>query len=212
LRKRETARQSGFFGGLKYPGGVVLTKTKVPLNIPNILTFFRFCLVPPAVICVYTGGYLISLILFCVACLTDLLDGFIARKYNMISEAGIVLDPLADKVMAILMVTALTAVRIYPLFVAIVIFVKEGLMIAGGIFLYKRQVVEPANIVGKAAALLFNVALGLALLLQIVGKNIDPNFYLVPMYAALVLTVIALLQYAYLNVYKKLAEKKNKNS
>lgn len=177
--------------------------TKVPLNIPNLLTFFRFLLIPPVVLCIFLGQYVIALILFAVACLTDLLDGFIARKFNMVSEAGILLDPLADKAMAVLMAIALTMQNIYPVFVAVIIFIKEGLMIAGGIVLYTKKIVEPSNIVGKAAALIFNIALGLSLLNQYIGQ-----WYLYAMYAALGLTVIAFMQYAYLNVIRRLKVKK----
>jgi cardiolipin synthase len=183
--------------------GVFLTK--VPLNIPNVITFFRFLLIPPAVVYVFLEQYIIALILFGVACFTDLLDGYIARKYNMISEAGILLDPLADKVMAVCMVIALTIQHVYPLFVAIIIFLKEGCMIGGGIFLYTKKIVEPSNIIGKAAALVFNIALGLALLYQYIGL-----WYLYVMYFALALTVIAFLQYAYLNAYRKLKAKRQK--
>ena len=183
--------------------------TKVPLNVPNTLTFFRFLLVIPAVLCVFFESYILALIFFCVACLTDLLDGFIARKLNQISEAGILLDPLADKTMAILMVIALTAMNVYPLFVAIIIFVKEGLMILGGIILYTKKIVEPANIVGKIAALLFNIAIGLALLIVGIDKNINNNAYLIPMYVAIGLTLVAFLQYTYLNVYRKWKNKKS---
>jgi cardiolipin synthase len=181
---------------------------KVPLNIPNLLTFFRFALIVPAVLCVFYQNYILALILFCVACVTDLLDGFIARKYNQISEAGILLDPLADKAMAVLMVIAMTIMDVYPLFVAIIIFVKEGLMITGGIVLYTKRIVEPSNIVGKVSALLFNLALALALLIQGIDKTIDKNVYLIPMYVALGLTVIAFLQYAYLNAYRRLKAKR----
>lgn len=175
----------------------------MPLNIPNLLTFFRIALIPPAVICVFYGEYIIALILFMVACLTDLLDGYIARKFNQVSEAGILLDPLADKAMAVLMVIALTIQSVYPLFVAVIIFIKEGLMIAGGIVLYTKKIVEPANLMGKAAALVFNIALGLALLNEYIGE-----WYLFAMYVALALTVIAFVQYAYLNYYRKMKARK----
>lgn len=177
--------------------------TKIPLNIPNLLTFFRFLLIPPAVLCVFWGQYIIALILFTVACVTDVLDGFIARKFNMVSEAGILLDPLADKAMAVVMVIALTVQNVYPVFVAVIIFLKEGLMIVGGIVLYTRKIVEPSNFVGKAAALFFNIALGLALLNQYVGQ-----WYLFAMYVALGLTVVAFMQYAYLNVIRRIKAKK----
>ncbi len=180
-----------------------MTKVPVPMNVPNILTIFRFLLIPPAVILVFSGYYITSLVIFTLACVTDMMDGFIARRLNQVSQAGVLLDPLADKTMAVLMVIALTVKGIFPLFVAVIIFVKEGLMIIGGIILYKKNVIEPSNIIGKAAAVLFNAALGLSLLNEFITKEV----YLYTMYAALVLTVIAFIQYTYLNAYKKLKDK-----
>ena len=170
---------------------------KVPLNIPNILSLFRLALVPFAVWMAVTRHYIIALILFVVACVTDLLDGYIARKYNMISQAGIVLDPLADKLMAVSMAVVFSIQQIYPTWVSVVIFVKEAIMIGAGIYLLIRQVALPANKFGKIAGFTFNLALAVTFLHE------HFPWYLHLMYVALALMVIALLQYAYFNLYKK---------
>ena len=147
-------------------------------------------------------NYIWALVIFVAAMLTDLLDGYIARKYNMISKSGMMLDPLADKLMAVTMVGILCFQNALPMFVFIVVLAKELIMIAGGLLLAKRGVATPANIVGKLSALLFNCAIGLSLL----NEYVAPVHEIV-MYVALVLTVIALLQYAYLNVIKPFGQK-----
>ena len=72
------------------------------MNLPNKLTLLRFVLVPVFMVFMYTPGaysYLIALIVFAVASFTDFLDGSIARKYNMVTDFGKFMDPLADKLL-----------------------------------------------------------------------------------------------------------------
>ena len=72
------------------------------MNLPNKLTLLRFLLVPVFMVFMYTGGqysYLIALVVFAVASFTDFLDGNIARKYNMVTDFGKFMDPLADKLL-----------------------------------------------------------------------------------------------------------------
>ena len=66
-------------------------------NIPNILTIIRFILIPFLYISVLSHHYLTALIIFTISALTDILDGYIARKYNYITDIGKLIDPLADK-------------------------------------------------------------------------------------------------------------------
>lgn len=72
------------------------------MNLPNKLTLLRFCLVPVFMVFMYTDSrysYLIALVVFAVASFTDFLDGNIARKYNMVTDFGKFMDPLADKLL-----------------------------------------------------------------------------------------------------------------
>lgn len=77
---------------------------KVVLNLPNKLTLSRIIMIPVFVVFFYvqfTGHYFVSLAVFLIACLTDLLDGMIARKYNLVTNLGKFLDPIADKVLVL---------------------------------------------------------------------------------------------------------------
>ena len=72
------------------------------MNLPNKLTLLRFVLVPVFMVFMYIDNpysYLIGLIVFAVASFTDFLDGSIARKYNMVTDFGKFMDPLADKLL-----------------------------------------------------------------------------------------------------------------
>lgn len=170
---------------------------KVPINIPNILTIFRLLLIIPTVALLLLENWYIALICFIIACVTDLLDGAIARKYNQISEAGVLLDPLADKLMSISVTIGFAMRDVLPDWVYILIFIKEGLMIIGGYLLYTKKLVFPANKFGKVAAFTYNLSLGLAFL----HKHVDP-WHMIFICVSLALMACAFLQYAYLNWYK----------
>ena len=79
-------------------------KGKGVMNLPNKLTISRMFMVPVFVLFFYwnfTAHYFVALAVFAVACLTDLLDGKIARKYNLVTNLGKFLDPIADKVLVL---------------------------------------------------------------------------------------------------------------
>lgn len=175
---------------------------RIPMNIPNIITLFRFALVPVSTILIYFDRMIPALIAYIVACGTDLLDGYIARKQHLVTQAGILLDPLADKLMSVFAVIAFTATGVLPWFVLVVIIIKELLMVSGGIYLYFKDIVAPANIFGKIAAFIFNTSIAFTFL----HKLVTPwHVYFICF--ALAFMLASLGQYAYFNMYKKLKEK-----
>jgi len=130
------------------------------VNIPNILTVIRFILVPFFGYFMYTKSYKAAVALFIIAGATDILDGYIARKYNLITPWGKVADPLADKLMQLTALLMLTINDKMPPVVLIVVLAKEIFMVAGGILLYKKEnFVVSANWYGKAATVIFYLAI-----------------------------------------------------
>ncbi len=74
------------------------------INVPNLLTLFRIVLIPVFIVCYYlpnTWGYLITTGIFVFACLTDWLDGYLARRWHQESRFGAFLDPVADKLIVV---------------------------------------------------------------------------------------------------------------
>lgn len=72
------------------------------MNVPNSLSLTRICLIPLFVLAYflpYEWGVYVSVAIFLICCFTDFLDGFIARKYNMVTDLGKLLDPIADKIL-----------------------------------------------------------------------------------------------------------------
>jgi cardiolipin synthase len=138
-------------------------------NIPNVLTLVRLLLVPVFPILYFSSNpnaLIYALIIFILAGLTDMLDGYIARKFDFVTQIGIVFDPLADKLMLLTALTCLYIDAFIPIWVLIVMYIKELFMITAGLILFfkKEKEVMPANVFGKLATLMFSLAVVLILI------------------------------------------------
>ncbi len=133
------------------------------LTIPNILTIIRMALIPVfwVLMMVYNLNYW-ALFTFAIASLTDVVDGYIARKYNQITDFGKLFDPLADKLMVLSVLITLWLRKIIPGIVVILMTFKELYLIFSSAILYKRQIVVHSLFVGKFAQCAICLALFLA--------------------------------------------------
>jgi len=102
------------------------------MTIPNLITIFRLCLVPLAVWCIGAGAWGWAFAAFLIAGLSDGIDGYIAKHFNMRSELGAVLDPLADKALLVSVFVTLGIVGVVPLWL-VILAVFRDLMIIGAI-------------------------------------------------------------------------------
>jgi len=139
-------------------------------NVPNLITISRLFLIPVFIYAFFSGGpngQIYALGIYLLAGGTDLLDGYLARKYDVVSVVGIVLDPLADKLMLLTALWCLFTVHEIPAVFFVVMVVIEGLQIASGIYLYfhPQQTVIPANKFGKSATVLFALAVSILILI-----------------------------------------------
>ena len=172
-------------------------------NVPNILTIIRFLLIPFIVFYIFSGNYILAFVFFTISGLTDIADGFIARKFNLISNFGKLMDPLADKLTQIATIASLTLKDIIPIWILAIVLLKELIMIAGASFLYGKDVVVYSKWYGKLATVLFYVAIVFSLLInQFELPSIWSNLDLWLFYLALFATVFSLLMYIK-DVYKK---------
>ena len=140
---------------------------KKNMNVPNALTLLRLLLVPVYVVLFAKGRKYWALITFMVASFTDLLDGHIARKYNLITDFGKLMDPLADKVMVITAMFSMVIGNRYipgviPLAAVVVLFLKETYMVLGSSQLLKRGLVVQSQMSGKVAHCAFILGLVLS--------------------------------------------------
>ena len=128
-------------------------------TIPNVLTMIRLILVPVFVVLFFRGYKMASLGVFAAASLTDMLDGYLARKLNQITDFGKLFDPLADKLMVISAMVCQGIAGVFPWAAIIIVACKELFMVIGGLLMLKNDVVVYSNYVGKAAQVCFIVSL-----------------------------------------------------
>lgn len=107
------------------------------MNLPNRLTMIRFALAIPFIIFLTISANeseyslifrLISLIIFAIASLTDFFDGYIARKYNLITDFGKIMDPLADKILVISALVVFVELNYIPAWMSIIVLAREFLI------------------------------------------------------------------------------------
>ena len=125
-------------------------------NIPNALSLVRIALIPVFMVLYMTGHDTWAFVALAASGLTDVLDGFIARRFNQITDCGKLLDPLSDKLTQVAVVVALTTE--YPELVplAILCLVKEACQAIGGIILLRRRhAVRGSKWFGKLSTVVF---------------------------------------------------------
>jgi len=176
------------------------------MNIPNLLTLLRLVLIPVFYGLYQKDMYGCALLVFLIASFTDFLDGYLARKWNQITNFGKLADPVADKVMVLTALYCLAADGRIPWFAPVAILAKELLMVLGGAFMLGKKVVVQANIWGKAATFAFIIALALVFPWHGVEFLYSAGNILVII--ATLLSIWAMVQYAW-NMFRQLREIKN---
>lgn len=171
------------------------TRARPRLHVPALLTLLRVLLVIPVVIFTLkrtVASDWVAFFAFGVAALTDGLDGFAARKMELVSKAGQLWDPIADKVLVIVSMAALVRADRFPLWAAIVVVAREVIVTLLRIGADRRGRGFPASWAGKlkTGAQLF------AVLFYIVPRGTLPHWLmLAALWTAVVLTVVSGVQY-----------------
>ena len=165
-------------------------------HVPNILTILRFLLIPVIIFYIFTGNYILAFVFFTFSGLTDIADGFIARKFNLVSNFGKLMDPLADKLTQIATLASLVFANMIPMWILLIVLLKEFIMICGASFLYGKDVVVYSKWYGKLATVLFYIAIVISLLwkqfeITSIWKNLDLGLYAL----ALFTTIFSLIMY-----------------
>jgi len=133
------------------------------LTLSNSISFIRIFIAIPTVIVFLRGDFIITGSLMVFAYITDLLDGYIARKTNTITEFGKAIDPIADKVFVAALIIAMLSKGIAPLWFVLIVIGKDVLTMFGVLIARKKiGTVLPSNYWGKSAILLTIICLFLA--------------------------------------------------
>ncbi|MDI9521407.1 MAG: CDP-diacylglycerol--glycerol-3-phosphate 3-phosphatidyltransferase [Bacillota bacterium] len=180
------------------------------VNLPNALTLFRLMLIPVFIHLMNIDRMKAALVVFLVASLTDVLDGWIARKYNLITDFGKLFDPLADKLMVLSLLTMMAVKGIAPLSAIIVLLVKEMIMMIGGVLLLKKNLVVHAEKIGKIAQFVTVVALILCFFHK-EFETLGFPLHLWLLWIGVGLAIISLFYYAKTNGVKLFQKKPDEN-
>lgn len=175
-------------------------------HIPNILSGLRILMVGVFIYAFLQGRYIAALLIYVLAVLTDLLDGYLARRNNWITNIGKVLDPLADKLMLIAALVCFYIRDFLPLWLVAIVIAKELVMIIGGMLLYKKNIVVYADWYGKLATVFFNAGVVATFSKQFWPWIGHIYLHIILLTVAAVLAIIALVHYARKNVLPFLKE------
>lgn len=181
------------------------------MNLPNKLTILRIVIIPLFILFLYVDigdnmNLYIAALLFIVASLTDLLDGKIARKYNLVTNFGKFMDPLADKLLVCSALIALVDIEKLAGWIVIIIISRDFIINGFRVLAADNGIVIAASYWGKLKTTCQMIMIVLLIVdLDIPYMYIVNNFFV---YVALLLTIISLFDYIYKN-YKVLMKSTN---
>lgn len=173
------------------------------MNLPNKLTILRVFMIPFFLIFLLldfsgTNGKYIALLLFVVASLTDFLDGYLARKYKLVTNFGKFMDPLADKLLVSAALISFVELGKLPAWIVITIISREFIISGFRLVAADNGVVIAASYWGKFKT----VSQMIMIILLIIDLN-NPFFVILEtvfIYLALILTIVSLLDYLIKNI------------
>ncbi|MFW6437902.1 MAG: CDP-diacylglycerol--glycerol-3-phosphate 3-phosphatidyltransferase [Armatimonadota bacterium] len=179
------------------------------LNVPNILTLSRIAAIPAVVLLMYYRLWhpevalasQLACAIFALACITDLVDGHIARSYKVITNLGKFLDPLADKLLILSSLIMLVRLEWAPAWVVIVILARELGVTGMRAMAADEGIVIAADRFGKLKTLTQSFAIGILIWnVPLFGFDLNP-VGMVLLYVALALTVFSGMNY-FRNYYR----------
>ena len=180
-------------------------------HIPNAVTISRFVLIPFILGCIINNNYIGAFVSLTISGITDILDGFIALKYNFITNFGKVVDPLADKATQVSILAVLALKGIIPMWILITVFLKEFIMVAVASFLYGKDLVVASSWYGKLTTVLFYLAIVSSFAIDYWNSFANkpensvaalPKFDIYIYYLAIVFAIFSLIMYS-ISYHKK---------
>jgi cardiolipin synthase (CMP-forming) len=159
------------------------------MNLPNAITVLRIVLVPFFVGCLFSGHYGYALFIFVMAGISDALDGAIARMMDQKTDFGVLLDPIADKVLVLAAFISLAVLRKIPLWLAASVIIRDSIILSGSLALYRLGFggkIKPM-LIGKATTFMLLALLVVVLLGVYMGREFAFVEYLIWLTTALVI-------------------------
>jgi CDP-diacylglycerol--glycerol-3-phosphate 3-phosphatidyltransferase len=167
------------------------------MNIANRLTILRILLIVPFILILLWKSEkfsyrLIAFVIFAIASLTDFLDGYLARKFNLVTNFGKLMDPLADKILVISSLLIFVELKYVPAWMVIVIITRDFLINGIRSLAASKGKVLPAGMLGKIKTTTQMIAI---LLIILLGANVY-NFYimLIPVFFTIISAVVYIIE------------------
>ena len=135
--------------------------------LPNALSIIRIILTVPIVIALLKEQYLLTLMLFLLAGISDALDGWIAKQFSLQSRLGSILDPVADKVLLTCSFITLYWIGVLPLWLLMIIFVRDVIIIAGALGYFLGEESSESDLLEPSLISKVNTVLQIALVLYL---------------------------------------------
>ena len=168
------------------------------MNIPNTLTIIRMILIIPFVILLLNGADIPAVVIFIVASFTDMLDGKIARKYNLVTNFGKFMDPLADKLLVCSALICLVEMERLAAWIVIIIIAREFIISGFRLVASDNGIVIAASYWGKFKTV-FQMIMVVVLMLNI-QNSIFQMLGTILIWISLALTLISLADYVAKNI------------
>ena len=169
------------------------------MNLPNKLTLIRIIAIPIFIVILLLGHRFMATILFVAAALTDMLDGHIARKYNLVTNFGKLMDPLADKLLVMSALVCLVQLGNVEGWMVIVILAREFAVTGLRQVAASEGTVIAAGTTGKIKTILQMIAIPLLLLDNWPGYYIGVPLDQIILWAAVVMTIVSGAEYIFKN-------------
>ena len=168
------------------------------MNIPNTLTIIRMILIIPFVILLLNGADIPAVVIFIVASFTDMLDGKIARKYNLVTNFGKFMDPLADKLLVCSALICLVEMERLAAWIVIIIIAREFIISGFRLVASDNGIVIAASYWGKFKTV-FQMIMVVVLMLNI-QDSVFQMLGTILVWISLALTLISLADYVAKNI------------
>lgn len=165
-------------------------------NIPNLLSILRIIIIGPFVYYFLKDNYVMAAVMIAISGLSDMFDGYIARKFNQITKLGAMLDPVADKITlgSVVICMCIKIPVIMP--IIIILLVKEILMLLAGLVLLKKhKTPPPSQWYGKVATIVFYISVAVIVFLKAIWGIENMVLTITLMCITVALMFFALIRY-----------------
>jgi len=169
-------------------------------HLPNAISIFRLLLVVPIAVAIIEGEFLLCLALFCIAGISDGLDGYLARKYAWVTAFGKIIDPLAHKLLLLITTVTLGLLGYFPVMLLFLMIAKDTAVV-GGVLVYTLLAGFPEVrpiLIGKVTTVLQILLIGYIMISLVVNMPVVSLFTPILVWVVVIATVLDGCSYLWL--------------